>query len=104
MADEFSEADVRREVAALGALLGETRLRFHNRQTRLDSSDQLIEIDREIRDAIALPLSAALQGRVRRLTARLRALDPHQARRGSAPSGKVLREKAGMGVCCIDAG
>jgi len=77
MADEISEAEVKREVAALGALLGETSLRFHHRRTRLESSDQLIQIDREIRDAIALPLPAALQSQVRRLTARLRALDPH---------------------------
>ena len=76
MAAEFSEADVKREAAALGELLGDTRARFHRRETRFDSSEQLIEIDREIRDALASPLSADLQLEIRRLTARLRALDP----------------------------
>jgi len=77
MPAEFIEADVKREAAALGELLGDTRLRFHHRQTRLESSDGLIELDREIRNALALPVSADLQLEIGRLTARLRALDPH---------------------------
>ena len=75
MAD-FVEADARREAAELGALLGDTRARFHRRETPFRSSDQLIEIDREIRDVLALPLTAELQLSIRRLGARLRALDP----------------------------
>jgi hypothetical protein len=73
---EFVEVDVKREVAALRELLGDTRRRFHQRKTRMESAEQLIEIDREIRDALALPVSADLQLQVRLLTARLRALDP----------------------------
>lgn len=76
MGAEFVEADVRRDVAALGELLGDTRRRFYQRKTRLESADQLIQLDQEIRGALALPLSADLQLQVRDLTARLRALDP----------------------------
>jgi len=76
MPEEFHEADVKREAVALGELLGDTRVRFHHRQRRLESSEQLVQLDREIRDALAQPLSAGLQREIRRLTARLRALDP----------------------------
>jgi hypothetical protein len=73
----FVEMDLKGEVASLGELLGETRVRFRHRQTPFASSQKLIEVDREIRTALALPLSAELQLELRRLTARLRALDPH---------------------------
>ena len=73
---EFVEADLKREVAALTALLGDTRVRYHHRQTQWASAQPLMEVDREIRDAVARPLSAELQVEVRSLMARLRALDP----------------------------
>ena len=73
---EFVEADVKREAAELGKLLGDTRVRFHHRRTRFDASEQLIELDREIRSVLALPPSADVQAEIRRLAARLRALDP----------------------------
>jgi hypothetical protein len=74
---ELIEADLKREVASLDALLGDTRVRFRHRQTPFASSQKLIELDLEIRNALAGPYSAALQLEVRRLTARVRALDPH---------------------------
>jgi hypothetical protein len=44
---------------------------------RFASSQKLIEMDREIRNALARPLSADPQLEFQRLTARLRAIDPH---------------------------
>jgi hypothetical protein len=76
MAGAFIEADAKREVAELSALLGDTRLRFHHRRTPFDSAEKLMEVDREIRRMLARPLSPELQSEVRRLTAELRALDP----------------------------
>ena len=73
---DFVEADLKREVATLTALLGDTRVRYHHRQTQWASSQALIEVDREIRSAVVRPLSAELQVEVRSLMARLRALDP----------------------------
>ena len=73
----FVEADLKREVAELGALLGDTRMRFHFRKTPFASTEQLTDVDQEIRGALARPLSDELQVEVRRLAARLRALDPH---------------------------
>lgn len=72
----FVEADLKREVASLAALLGDTRVRFHHRQTQPASLQKLIDVDLEIRNAIARPLSAELQLEVRGLMKRLRALDP----------------------------
>ena len=72
----FVEMDLKSEVASLGELLGDTRVRFRHRHTPFASSQRLIEVDLEIRNAIARPLTAELQLEVRRLTARLRALDP----------------------------
>ena len=72
----FVEADLKREVAALTALLGDTRVRFHHRLTKAASLQKLIDVDLEIRGAVARPLSAELQLEVRGLMARLRALDP----------------------------
>src|SRR3954471_21852960 len=72
----FVEADLKREVAALGALLGDTRVRFRQGRTPYDSAQDLINVDLEIRDALSRPLSPELQLEVQRLTARLRAIDP----------------------------
>ena len=72
----FVEADLKREVAALTALLGDTRVRFHHRLTQAASLQKLIDVDLEIRNALLRPLSAELQVEVRGLMARLRALDP----------------------------
>lgn len=77
MPAEFVQADLRTEVASLAELLGDTRVRFRRRETRFASWHQLIDVDLQIRAALARPLSAELQLEVRRLAARLRALDPH---------------------------
>ena len=69
-------ADLALELRELDQLLGDTRARFHRRQTPFASSDELITVDREIRDARTMPHSPELELQVRRLTARLRALDP----------------------------
>jgi hypothetical protein len=74
---EVQQADLKRELLQLHELLGDTRVRFRHGQTQLASLEKLIDVDREIRDALARPLSAELQLDVRRLLARLRALDPH---------------------------
>ena len=74
---EFVEADLRAELASLGSMLGDTRVRYRHGQTQIVSAQALIEVDLEIRNALAQPLSKALQLDVRRLSARLRALDPH---------------------------
>ena len=58
-------------------MLGDTRVRYHQRKTRFANSQDLIEVDLEIRNALARQLSTDLQIEVRRLLARLRALDPH---------------------------
>lgn len=73
----FVEADLKSEVGSLSELLGDTRRRFHRRETPFASSEELIDVDLQIRNALARPLSPELQLEVRRLTARLRALDPH---------------------------
>jgi len=77
MPTEFVEADLKSEVASLDQLLGDTRVRFRRGETGFASSQQLIDLDLEIRNALRRPLSPDLQLEVRRLTARLRALDPH---------------------------
>ena len=68
--------DLALELRELDQLLGDTRARFHRRQTPLASSDELIAVDREIREARGMPVTPELELLVRRLTARLRALDP----------------------------
>lgn len=68
--------DLAVELRELDRLLGDTRARFHRRQTPAGSSDDLIVVDREIREARGMPHSPELELVVRRLTARLRALDP----------------------------
>jgi len=74
---EFVEAELKSEVAALAELLGDTRVRFRHHETQFTSWHKLIDVDLEIRIALGRPLSAELQLEVRRLTARLRTLDPH---------------------------
>lgn len=77
MTDGFIEADLKREIVSLGQLLGDTRVRYRHRRTPLALSEKLIDLDLEIRNALALPLSAGMQLELRRLTAKLRAIDPH---------------------------
>jgi len=77
MPAEFVEADLKSEVASLTELLGDTRVRFRHRETQFASWQKLIDVDLQIRLALARPLSAELQLEIRRLTARLRSLDPH---------------------------
>ena len=77
MTAEFVETDLKREIASIGALLGDARVRFRLRRPPFALSQTLIDLDLEICHAFALPLSAELQLELRRLTARLRAIDPH---------------------------
>ena len=77
MTDGFIKADLKREIASLGQLLGDTRVRYRLRRTPFALSQKLIDLDLEIRNALALPLSAGMQLELRRLTAKLRAFDPH---------------------------
>ena len=77
MPPEFVEAELKAELASLGSLLGDTRVRFRQGQTKFASAQALIEVDLEVRNALAQPLSKALQLDVRRLSARLREIDPH---------------------------
>ena len=72
-----ADATLTAEMHALGELLGDTRMRFHKRQTPFASSERLIALDGEINMALASTHSPALQLEVRRLTGELRALDPH---------------------------
>ena len=74
---ELHDADLKQQLQLLDELLGDTRLRFRQRKTQFASSQKLIDVDLEIRNALAKPPSRELQLDVRRLTARLRALDPH---------------------------
>lgn len=69
-------SDLKTELAALDQLLGDTRRRFHQRKTPMLSSEPLAQVDREIRSVLVQPPSPELQLEVRRLTRRLRALDP----------------------------
>jgi hypothetical protein len=77
MTAAFVEADLKREIASLAQLLGDARVRFRLRRPPFALSEKLIDLDVEISHALALPLSAELQLELRRLTARLRAIDPH---------------------------
>ena len=77
MTDGYVEDELKREVAVLAGLIGDTRVRYRQRKTSFASVQKLIEVDREIRFALARPLSPELQVEVRDLTTRLRALDPH---------------------------
>ncbi|HZR08231.1 MAG TPA: hypothetical protein VFA79_06590 [Myxococcales bacterium] len=73
----FIETELQGEVASLAELLGDTRVRFRHRETPFLSWHNLVDVDLQIRIALTRPLSAELQLEVRRLTASLRALDPH---------------------------
>lgn len=77
MQTEVGEAELRRDLLALEQQLGDTRARYWHRKTALLSAEPLIEIDREIRNALSQPLSDELQIEVTRLAERLRTLDPH---------------------------
>lgn len=77
MPADFDEAQLKNELAALASLLGDTRVRFRHGETQFASAQALIEVDGEIRSALARPLSATLQLEVRRLHARLHEIDPH---------------------------
>jgi len=74
---QLHEGDLRNDLLLLDRLLGDTRVRYRQRKTKFASSQDLIDVDSEIRDALKRPLSLELQLDVRRLMARLRALDPH---------------------------
>ena len=78
----FVESELKREMASLGDLLGDTRVRYRKGETPFASAEKLIDVDREIRTVLSRPLSDELQLEVRSLLARLRALDPRAA--GSA--------------------
>ncbi|HEY6911104.1 MAG TPA: hypothetical protein VI356_17125 [Myxococcales bacterium] len=72
-----ADAQLTAEMHALSELLGDTRMRFHKRQTPFASSERLMALDGEINEALSRPPSPALQIEVRRLAGELRALDPH---------------------------
>jgi hypothetical protein len=67
---------LQQELAALQTLLGDTRVRYRFHKTPFNSAEALIEVDQQVRDALVSPESPELQAEVRRLTARLRELDP----------------------------
>jgi len=71
------QTDPKEERLLLQQLLGETRARFRQGKTRFALADQLMDVDLEIRDLLAHPPSTDEDSAVRRLMARLRALDPH---------------------------
>lgn len=77
MATQAEEENLKRELLLLDRMLGDTRVRYHQRKTQFANAHDLIDIDLEIRHALARPLSAELEVEVRRLLARLRTLDPH---------------------------
>jgi hypothetical protein len=77
VATQAQEEDLKQELLLLDQMLGDTRVRYHQRKTRFANSEDLIDIDLEIRNVLARQLSAGTQVEVRRLLARLRALDPH---------------------------
>ena len=68
--------NLKQELAALNKLLGDTRVRYRFHKTPFASSEKLIEVDEEVRAALASPPSPELEAEVLRLTARLQALDP----------------------------
>jgi hypothetical protein len=74
---QFDEAVAQSEASSLETLLGDTRVRYRHRKTPFLASEKLIELDLQIRDVLGLTPSAAVQLEIRRLSARLHALDPH---------------------------
>lgn len=73
------DADLKAEMATLATLLGDTRVRYRHGQTPFTAAQKLIDLDAEIRGALAQPLSPELRVEVRRLIARLRAVDPRSS-------------------------
>jgi hypothetical protein len=69
-------SELKEELAALNRLLGDTRVRYRFHKTPFASSEKLIEVDEEVRNALASPPSPELEAEVVRLTAKLHALDP----------------------------
>ena len=69
-------AEIEAELKLLDKLLGDTRARYHRRETPFLSAERLMELDREIRTFSRAP-SPELEGEVRKLIDRLHALDPH---------------------------
>ena len=74
---EQDEAEPNAELELLRTLLGDARVRFRQRKTRAAESQQLIDLDLEVRSELARPRDPQQRLEVRRLIARLRALDPH---------------------------
>jgi hypothetical protein len=74
---EQVEAEPKGELQLLKTLLGDARIRFRQRKTRASETQQLIDLDLEIRNELARPPDPQQQLEVRRLIARLRTLDPH---------------------------
>jgi hypothetical protein len=72
-----ADASLRIQLRLLDQLLGETRARYHQRRTPLASAERLMDLDREIRAALAQAESPELAIEAGRLIDRLRALDPH---------------------------
>jgi len=68
--------DLQREMQQLEQLLGDTRARYHLRRTPFASSESLIELDREIRTALAGTAAPPSSPEIHQLIDRLRALDP----------------------------
>jgi hypothetical protein len=64
------------EMTILSELLGDVRLRYRKRQIPYASLQQLIDVDKEIRDVLVQPPTDELRIEVRRLTERLHQLDP----------------------------
>ncbi len=74
---EQVEMEPKGELELLKTLLGDARIRFRQRKTLVSVSQQLTDLDLEIRNELARPPDAHQQMEVRRLIGRLRALDPH---------------------------
>jgi len=74
---EQVEMEPKGELELLKTLLGDARIRFRQRKTLVSVSQQLTDLDLEVRNELARPPDAQQQVEVRRLIGRLRALDPH---------------------------
>jgi hypothetical protein len=72
-----ADANLQIQLRLLDQLLGETRARYHQRRTPFAAAERLIDLDREIRAALAQAASPELAIEAGRLIERLRALDPH---------------------------
>jgi hypothetical protein len=74
--EQSMPGNLKEELAALDKLLGDTRVRYRFHKTPFNSAEALIQVDQEVRDALASPPSPELEAEVLRLTAKLHALDP----------------------------